>query len=173
VEPAQQAVLPLPVAQLPLVDLQHVLQHAEEHEAVRLRLVHDQDINRDPAGSAPAADAERRAQDHVRLQVPVVALHELGRFDLHVREVDARHGPDGEQLEQVADVAGVLQEHLQAVLRELADEPPQALSVHPHAPRVSAPSRSCLTPRSRGCPPAGSRFGGSSAVSVRDRVASA
>src|SRR2546422_1059117 len=96
-EMVNAAMLLLPFAHLPLVDHHHVFQNPQRHEAVRLGLVLDEDIQDDSAMLAADRWSDWGLQHQVGFEMAIIAADEAARHNAHLGEVDTREKLNVEQ----------------------------------------------------------------------------
>ena len=109
---------PLPF--LVVENLQLVLGQSERNEPIRFRLMLDQDVDQHVLLQGPAVFREQRSAEHdIRFDVRVVPPNEVRLHQLEAIKVDKSSQRRTRNVQQLADVAGMLQQQFDAVFFEV------------------------------------------------------
>jgi hypothetical protein len=96
------------------------LLHTQRYQRVRFGLMLDQNVNQDcPAEWLPVPPPQRGAQHHVRFNVAVIALDKGGANHAQVFESNHVDHVRPEDVQQILNVEGVLQQQLETVFVKL------------------------------------------------------
>jgi hypothetical protein len=85
----KRAMAPHPVAGLVLVDLYHIFQNPERHQAIGFRLMFDEDIDQDlAAGGHAPGDLEGGDKHQIGFEVSEIPFHKGSRVGSQMLEID-------------------------------------------------------------------------------------